>query len=91
MEECKFKDKCEGDHTTAQHHMTVYERIIKQECSMDAYSCIKEAVDRDARVDILMLAFIGTIMAQTKCSSEVAKARAIELCAITAMKLGRTK
>lgn len=55
MEECKFKKTattsgCEGGHTTAQHHMNVFERLIKDVCGIHAYYDIKIAVDRDAEV-----------------------------------------
>lgn len=48
MEECKFKESCGGGHTTAQHHMAEFERLIKDVCGVHAYYDIKIAVDRDA-------------------------------------------
>lgn len=94
MIDCKFKKTetthgCAGGHTTAQHHMNVYERVIKQECNIEAYHEIKDAVDRDAKIGILMAAFVGVIMVQANCDFETAKRRVAELCAIAEMQLGR--
>lgn len=93
MQECKFKKTetkhgCEGGHTTAQHYTNVYERVIKQECGIAQYYCIKEAVDRDAKAYLVMLAFVGVIIAKTNCDYETAKRRIAELCAITETQLG---
>jgi hypothetical protein len=48
--DCEFAKHCGGGHTTDQHHIHVYERIIKQECGVGAYFALKEAVDLAAGI-----------------------------------------
>jgi chromosome segregation ATPase len=40
MSDCKFADKCGGGHTTVEHHLHVYERIIQEHCGIEAYNDI---------------------------------------------------
>lgn len=50
MNDCKFAENCGGGHTTAQHHLHVYERVIKNEAGLEAYYAIEEAVNFAATV-----------------------------------------
>lgn len=93
MEDCKFKKTaanpvgCEGGHTTAQHHMNVYERVIKQECGMEAHEAIRKAVDTAADVPVLVMTLLGIIMERTGCDRAAAVDRMAALCAMTKMHL----
>jgi hypothetical protein len=100
MAECKFKqvkdakgnvtkDGCTGGHTTAQHHMNVYERVIKQECGIEAHNEIARAVDSDAKTPYMVAAFVGSVMAQTGCDRTTAIDRVAALCALTKMHLDK--
>lgn len=87
MEDCEFKAHCGGGHTTAQHHIGVYERIIKQECGLAAYRSIEAAVELAARSAVMVASYVGTVMAMTNCDLPTAKLRVAELCAVTALHL----
>lgn len=98
MEDCKFKKTetkhgCEGGHTTAQHYMSVNERIIKQECGLQAHAAIEAAVNLAAKYDGLLLSFAGAIMAQTGCDRETALTRVAVLVTLTEehLKKGSTR
>jgi hypothetical protein len=47
--DCEFKARCGGGHTTAQHHLHVYERALREACGEKAYKAIADAVDKAAR------------------------------------------
>lgn len=48
--ECEFKAFCGKQHTTAQHYINVYERVIKEECGVKEYYCLLDAVNQAAKL-----------------------------------------
>lgn len=96
MADCKFKRTstrvgCEGGHTTAQHHMNVYERVIKEACGLEAHHAIEKAVNDEARAHVVMLAFVGYIAVKDKCTRDEALLKAAQLCSLTDMFLEAKK
>jgi hypothetical protein len=94
MTECKFKKTdgtpgCAGGHTTAQHFMNVYERVIKQECGLEAHDEIARAVDDASKYGVLLLTFVGVIMAMTNCPKDEAVRRAAVLIMTTEAELAK--
>jgi hypothetical protein len=92
MTECKFKRTdnfggCGGGHTTAQHFMNVYERVIKQECGLKAHHEIEQAVNDAAMHESTLLTLVGVVMAMTDCSKEEAVRRAAALILVTEAEL----
>lgn len=47
--ECKYAAVCGGGHTSAEHHMYVHERDIKEACGVSDYNDIKAELDELAR------------------------------------------
>lgn len=47
--ECKYAAACGGGHTSAEHHMHVHEREIKEACGVADYTDIKAELDELAR------------------------------------------
>lgn len=53
MTDCKYAEHCGGGHTTARHKLTVYERVIKQECGLETYKELDEALRDLERLRLL--------------------------------------
>lgn len=47
--DCEFAAVCGGGHTTAQHYIHVYERVIKETCGFDAFYELQRVVNGEAK------------------------------------------